>query len=397
MKHILKTTAIGGMSMLYCFALEAMDPNSIRSLSSSSYKVTQLGSHLSCMNIRSMKELKERLVGIDLNSVETLFLSKNPITTLEGFPKFTNLRSLGMTGCQLRSLKGCPKLSALKTLYLEGNQISDFGGIRNLFPVLEGLRLEGNPIAPSDVFKHLQRFICSVSKQIRVSDMNIRSMEELKDRLKDRLVGINLDTLETFNNVETLNLSINPITSLEGCPEFPNLQSLYIIGCKLQSLKGFPKFLKLRSLDMHGCKLQSLKGCPELSALKYLNLGHNRIRDLEELKNLSPDLRELNLEGNPIVCFDIASDVFSRFKHLQRFIYSAPKQIRASYMNIGSMEELEERLVSFDLNIEETLELSGNPITTLKGKSRSKFPKLRSLNTTGCRALYLNSINSILF
>lgn len=106
------------------------------------------------------------------------------------------------------------------------------------------------------------------------------------------------------SEIKTLNLEGCEATNLEGLSdEFDNLSSLSLANNKLTTLKSFPTLKTLTSLNLKGNQLEggldNLSGCTQL---KDLNLGDNNFTSMEQLEPLKScaALETINLHGCPL-------------------------------------------------------------------------------------------------
>jgi len=108
-----------------------------------------------------------------------------------------------------------------------------------------------------------------------------------------------------------LNISTNPITSLDGLAElFPRLLVLDLSFVELSEILGVWRALaelpRLRKLQVEGCGVASFEDLEKMSELRTLELNDNALEDLAELDTLAakcPNLVELDLREN-----DVASE-----------------------------------------------------------------------------------------
>ncbi len=114
-----------------------------------------------------------------------------------------------------------------------------------------------------------------------------------------------IDSLENYESLESLSLTLNNIKKIEGLEHLVNLKILSITNNKIKSLEGFEQFKKLRKLKdiylSHNlindlCEFQPLS---ILSGLQSIDLAHNQIQDLNITYDV-PNLRLIRLDNNPI-------------------------------------------------------------------------------------------------
>lgn len=75
----------------------------------------------------------------------------------------------------------------------------------------------------------------------------------------------NLKVLNSFKNIEDLNLGIFPPSDIESLKEFPEVKVLAISNDKLKSLDLLTKFKKVNNVTLYLGKVNSLASIKELS------------------------------------------------------------------------------------------------------------------------------------
>lgn len=103
--------------------------------------------------------------------------------------------------------------------------------------------------------------------------------------------------------------------------KFSNLEYLSLNLCGLKSLENFPVLPNLIKLELCDNKLKSnLQVLNKLTSLTILSLAGNQIADIQELAPLSAlaNLKTLDLFGNPLTSVqDYSRRLFDLFKNLQ--------------------------------------------------------------------------------
>ena len=107
-----------------------------------------------------------------------------------------------------------------------------------------------------------------------------------------------LSSLTEMQNVKWLDLSGNPIGSMEGLPS-ASLESFWCVGCQIHSLNSGVQFTHLRSLSLRKNEIQNLDSIGDYPSLEALLLSGNLITDpliLSERMGITV----VELHGNPI-------------------------------------------------------------------------------------------------
>lgn len=174
-----------------------------------------------------------------MNDLTVLDLSDNLLETLVGMPqKLNNVDVLRLDKCALRSLSGISSgLLNLRELYLGDNQLTTISDLpKNLFS-LRRLYLEGNQIRT-------------------LGDMPPVPALSLIDLRRNRLAAVPYMKWWNTRRLSVLNLSGNPITSLENMPDWlGQLQLLSLNRTDLTSLDTLPT--RIRSAQRMTIRIKS--------------------------------------------------------------------------------------------------------------------------------------------
>ena len=116
--------------------------------------------------------------------VKELILHYNPVTTIQGAEKLTNLTSLNGISCELKNFpSGIEKLKSLQTLILRNNQITKIPTSIAKLNALKSLHLFNNKIStitPSITMLNMLETLSLGNNQIRKIPSFITAMQMLK-------------------------------------------------------------------------------------------------------------------------------------------------------------------------------------------------------------------------
>lgn len=260
-----------------------------------------------------------------LTNLRELYLSDNPITTINETFQLDNLRVLDMTGCRLN--------------YIDENV---FASLVNL----EILELRNNV--------HLKKFTCN-SEYLMYLDMSeCTSLERVPSGYLPRLARLDLsgnflktipaNSFKNFINLQVLNLSTNAIT--------------YIHESAFQSL------IEVISIDLSYNKLTTLAEnlLSNNSVLTHLNLSHNYLNSLDSISSKS--LKML-----------IAS--YCEIYELNKYSLSLLPNLVTLILSRNFLTTLPDGLIARSLGI---LDVSYCRIRTLSNKTFEEMFYLRQIN-----------------
>ncbi|KAK7913421.1 hypothetical protein WMY93_013632 [Mugilogobius chulae] len=252
--------------------------------------------------------------------LEELQLNENIISSIEpgAFSNLFNLRTLGLRDNHLKliQLGVFTGLTNLTQLDISENKIVILLDYMFQELSLESLGIEGRSLSavPTDALSHLHNLLSlrlrffnvtilrdySFKRLYRLRVLQISGMQALDTMTPKCLFGLNLTSLSVTNcnlssipyeaishlrHLRFLNLSFNPIHSVEGhhLYNLQKLQAFHLAGGRLTTIEPY-----------------SFRG---LNHLRVLNVSGNRLSSLEEsVFHSVGNLETLALYDNPLAC-----------------------------------------------------------------------------------------------
>lgn len=211
----------------------------------------------------------QSIAGINTKGVENI----EPLASL------INLRSLSLSGNDIKDIRALSNLTSLTHLDLANNQISDISPLASLTK-LEGLGLSKN----------------------KISDLRpLSSLKSIKELGIDSNLVDDLRPISDLANLEGLSLYSNKVTDLSPLSGLVNLRMLFLDGLDLndQSLMSLEALTELAWLSLSANHIKQLNSLSSLSNLKILNLSSNSITEVTPISSLV-ELRSLDLSKNDI-------------------------------------------------------------------------------------------------
>ncbi|CAL6000833.1 leucine-rich_repeat domain-containing protein [Hexamita inflata] len=158
----------------------------------------------------------------------------------------------------------------------------------------------------SDDITKLELISCKLKK---MEGFQLQNLKTLNIRCFDIIATFFQENINSFQNLNDLDLSLNERINISLLNDLTNLHKLNLSDCKLQDINMNPlikntqnidisplKFqVQLIELNLNNCGLNTIDVLQYLINLKQLDLNNNNI-DLSPLQNLV-ELRVLNLEG----------------------------------------------------------------------------------------------------
>ena len=202
----------------------------------------------------------------DFLQVTELDLSGQTIEDIRLLKEFKNLRKLDISSLKVP----IPKIPLWKNILIKMHIIK-------------------NP-SPQILFLNAQRGITGKTKNVTKSQRMI-----VKAPPKTYL---NLRPLKNLSKLETLNMNISPIESLDALTGLKNLTELDVYGTDVSDLGQVRKLSNLKTLNISQTKISDISPLEDLSKLQRLTIYKTDISNIDSIKNLSNltylDIRKCN-------------------------------------------------------------------------------------------------------
>ncbi|XP_062861677.1 lumican [Trichomycterus rosablanca] len=192
--------------------------------------------------------------------------------------------------CDNRNLKAVPFVpTGIKYLYLQNNHIEEIKtGVFDNVTDLRWLVIDHNNITSDkiqsgtiDKLTKLEKLIFSHNKLTKPPSPLSKSLDEIK-MIGNQLTTFPSGTLSGMNNLTTIHLSKNQLTSEGISGAFKGLKSLILLDLsenKLKKLPALPPALLMLYADNN--EIDSIPNgyLAKLPELQYLRVSHNKLKD----------------------------------------------------------------------------------------------------------------------
>ncbi|XP_051544270.1 lumican [Myxocyprinus asiaticus] len=243
--------------------------------------------------------------------------------------------------CNERNLKFIPIVpSGIKYLYLQNNYIEEIkAGVFDNATDLRWLVLDNNNITSDkiqagtiDKLGSLEKLLFSNNKLTKPPGPLSKSLDELK-LIGNQLSSFPSNTLSGMENLTTIHLSKNKLTTESITGAFKGLKSLVLLDVSENKLKklpaGVPSSLLMLYADHNDIDSIPNGYLAKLPALQYLRVSHNKLVDsgipagvfnvsslleldlsfnkLKTIPEINESLEHLYLQVNDISKFDLSN------------------------------------------------------------------------------------------
>lgn len=177
---------------------------------------------------------------------------------------------------QISSLEGMEYFFSAYFLNFSNNQITDISPLVKLKTNLEELYLSQNPVENMELLK----------------DTHLCELYYANNQISD------INFLENFTYIDTLNLENNQISDINVLANLHNLIQLNLNANKVSDISALANLPKLVRLEMNANQITDISSLANLNKLKYVYLNANQISDISVLLDL-PDLVDVSVKDNP--------------------------------------------------------------------------------------------------
>ena len=282
-----------------------------------------------------------------MHRLEKLDLQHTSVTDLSPLSGLTNLEELNLNNTDVNSIGDLNSLRNIKSIRLEETEISDLTPLQSSVPeiiycdnssVMEEEVLRFNNLHPQTLIlyqsQNLKMWWNSLDRSWKDEFMKLQglpeypSVEELQSlvnleelHISENLSIGNLNALHKFvrlkklsinstsvtdisplfdlTTIQVLDISKNPISSIEQIARLVSLRELYVRNTSIEDLEPISLIVNLEKLDIGGTRIKSLKYLPSLTGLKELYINNTRIKNIKPLYNI-PNLEFLQCYNTSI-------------------------------------------------------------------------------------------------
>lgn len=193
--------------------------------------------------------------------------------------------------CDSRNLKHIPFVpTGIKYLYLQNNLIEEIkAGVFDNVTDLRWLVLDHNNITADKIqsgtiekLGKLEKLLFSYNKLSKPPKLNSKSLDEVK-LIGNQLTALPSGILSGMENLTTVHLSKNKLTSDSIVGAFKGLKSLMLLDLSENKLKklpaGIPASLLMLYIDNNDIDSIPSGYLAKLPELQYLRISHNKLQD----------------------------------------------------------------------------------------------------------------------
>jgi Leucine-rich repeat (LRR) protein len=262
---------------------------------------------------------------IQFGNLHRLCLSNLGLTSLEGdfLGRFTQLRSLQLSGNKLTVVPGLGNLRRLFSLDLQHNRLTTVDGVQHMSSLTQ-LVLNDNEVSGVPGLATLTRLTRLDLRRNRLTALDgVQGLTLLTQLdLSDNLLSGLPDQIHRLIRLQYLNLSNNQFTSLPaGVERMVGLTQLNLAGNRLdelpEALGGLSRLLQLHVAENRLVNVPAAIG--NLTSLKILNLRGNQLTAIPEGLERLRQLTELYLGDNQIVIDVSGGQRLEAFSALRTF------------------------------------------------------------------------------
>lgn len=244
-------------------------------------------------------EAEDQIVGLPL----TKDLLAKGLSRLERVGNGSDFAYVKFNGSQheLNEISVLGDYVHLRYIYLSSNQLAEVGPLSSIKQMLT-LILDRNKIEQFNLPKmnYLQVIDLSYNK-INTFDGLDHPMLKCLNLNYNKLTNLDTMLMDTFTNLQVLELRNNQFSSLKGLVPLKSLKKLYLAQNRISDLSPLSKLPSLEVLHLRENEISQLFGLEELTQLREVNFRTNMITDLNEFDNLAKatNVYRLSVFDNP--------------------------------------------------------------------------------------------------
>jgi len=244
-------------------------------------------------------EAEDQIVGVPL----TKDLLAKGLGRLERVGNGSDYAYVKFNGAQheLNDITALSDYAHLRYIYLSSNQLAELGPLSSIAQMLT-LILDRNKIEQFNLPKmsYLQVIDLSYNK-INTFDGLDHPLLKCLNLNYNKLINLDTMLMDTFTNLQVLELRSNQFSSLKGLVPLKSLKKLYLAQNRISDLTPLAKLPLLEVLHLRENEITQLAGLDDLTELRELNLRSNMISDLNEFDHLgrATKVYRLSVFDNP--------------------------------------------------------------------------------------------------
>ncbi len=226
----------------------------------------------------------------DVMGIETLAITNQIISSLNGLQHLCNLKTLELFNCHISDLSTLSSLSKLESLDIRQNQISDLSPLMNNLSINK-LLLSDNIISDLTPISNLANLLMIILDRTAITDLSpLANLGNLTVITVSETGVSSIDPLAGLNNLGFIDFSRTNITNLSALSNLNKLIFLAFSDTKVSSLEPLRNLITLEFLALYQTDVTDLSPLENLEKITTLLVSNNDISSLEPLKKL------LNLE-----------------------------------------------------------------------------------------------------
>jgi Leucine-rich repeat (LRR) protein len=231
-----------------------------------------------------------------LNKLVRLDFKNTNVLALDSLQRLKSLQLLFFDNTPISDLKPLEGLPALKRVYCDASgvkkpEVARFGLKRpGVLVVFESEELQKWWMELTNEWKKVFMSIATISATPGKEDLHSLIVKTKVDISNNQLI-LNIDPVEKFTNLQTLNLANTQIISIEPIKELVDLEVLNISGTRITNITALRNLKNLVTLDMDMLPVADLDPLQGLTNLKLLEMdGVQASKEAKEnLRNKIPE------------------------------------------------------------------------------------------------------------